>query len=55
VSEPQPESIGHPEVVAALDALAALDELPVAEHASLYEAVHDRLRAALTGAGDVPA
>jgi hypothetical protein len=32
-----------------VDALADLDELPVAEHVARFEAVHDALRARLAG------
>jgi hypothetical protein len=61
VSEPEQspppghDAAGHPQVEAALEALAALDDLPVAEHAEVFQAAHDRLRAALTDAHDVPA
>jgi hypothetical protein len=42
------EPTGEPRVDAAVQALAALDDLPTAEHADVYEDVHRRLHAALT-------
>jgi hypothetical protein len=38
---------GDPLVDAVLDSLSALDDRPVGEHAAVFEAVHERLRAAL--------
>ncbi|QWZ10197.1 hypothetical protein KRR39_10935 [Nocardioides panacis] len=46
---------GHPEVDAVLASLADLDGRPVAEHVSVFEDAHDRLRGALADAGNDPA
>ena len=46
---------GNPVVDSVLDSLEELDQLPPSEHAALFEAAHDRLRATLTDAGDPPA
>jgi hypothetical protein len=46
---------GHPEVDEAIDTLDALQGLPVADHAGVFEAAHARLRHALTDAGNAPA
>jgi hypothetical protein len=43
---------GHAVVDQVLDSLTALSDRPVAEHVSVFEAAHDRLRDALA---DVPA
>ena len=48
------ESTGHPEVDAVLASLADLDGRPVAEHVSVFEDAHDRLRTALADAGNDP-
>ena len=48
------ESTGHPEVDAVLASLADLDGRPVAEHVSVFEDAHDRLRSALADAGNDP-
>lgn len=42
---------GHQRVDAAIERLGTLDELPVDEHAAVYNAVHEELRASLTEAG----
>jgi hypothetical protein len=42
------EETGEPRVDAAVQELAALDELPTSEHADVYEDVHRRLHSALT-------
>lgn len=44
-------STGHRRVDAAIERLDTLDELPVDEHAAVYNGVHEELRAALTDAG----
>jgi hypothetical protein len=38
---------GDPRVDGVLESLADLDDLPVGEHAALFEGAHERLRAAL--------
>jgi hypothetical protein len=38
---------GDPRVDGVLDLLADLDDLPVGEHAAVFELAHERLRAAL--------
>ena len=40
-------STGDPRVDAVLDSLLGLDELPVGEHAVVFERAHDALRGAL--------
>jgi hypothetical protein len=47
VSE-SPERTGHPDVDAALDAVVALEDRPVAEHLAAYETAHAQLRQALS-------
>jgi hypothetical protein len=47
-SPAMPEPTGEPRVDAAVQELAALDELPTSEHADVYEDVHRRLHSALT-------
>lgn len=42
---------GHERVDAAIERLRDLDDLPVDEHAAVYGAVHEELRASLTEAG----
>ena len=42
------EQTGEPRVDAAVQELAALDEMPTSEHADVYEDVHRRLHSALT-------
>lgn len=46
---------GNPVVDSVLDSLRELDELPVSEHVTVFEAAHDRLRGALSDAGEPPA
>jgi hypothetical protein len=50
-----PGATGHPLVDEVLQSLQTLDDRPAAEHVVVFEAAHDRLRAALTGSGDEPA
>jgi hypothetical protein len=45
---------GHAAVDAVVASLAGLDGRPVEEHVAVFEAAHDRLRAALAHAGDNP-
>ena len=52
---PPVQHTGNPVVDSVLDSLRELDELPVSEHVAVFEAAHDRLRAALSDAGDPPA
>ena len=47
---PDEQRAGHPEVAAALERLAALDTLPVAEHIAVYDEVQQRLGAAMDDA-----
>ena len=55
MTEPADESTRSTEVDAVIGALDRLDEAPVDEHVAIFEAAHERLRAALTDAGDGPA
>jgi len=50
--EPAPDAprTGHPEVDAVLGSLEELGDRPVEEHVAVFEAAHDRLRAALADA-----
>ena len=48
-------STGHPEVDAVLASLEGLQDKPVEEHAAVFEAAHDRLRAVLSEGADAPA
>lgn len=43
------EPTGDAEVDAALDELTALDDLPSAEHARVFDAIHRRLHGRLSG------
>jgi hypothetical protein len=52
---PPAEHTGNPVVDSVLDSLRELDQLPVSEHVAVFEAAHDRLRGALSDAGDPPA
>ncbi|MGN6576132.1 MAG: hypothetical protein ACTHKG_10610 [Nocardioides sp.] len=52
---PPVQHTGNPVVDSVLDSLRELDELPVSEHVAVFEAAHDRLRGALSDAGDPPA
>ena len=45
----------HPEVDAVLVSLEALQDKPVEEHAAVFEAAHDRLRAVLSEGAEAPA
>jgi hypothetical protein len=49
------EHTGNPVVDSVLDSLQELDRLPPAEHVAVFEAAHERLRGALSDAGDPPA
>jgi hypothetical protein len=46
------EPTGHPDVDAVVASLAQLADRPVSEHVAVFEAAHDRLRAALADAGN---
>ena len=46
---------GNNAVDEVLASLGALDDAPVSEHVSVFESAHERLRGALSGAGDTPA
>lgn len=48
------ERSGHADVDAVLDSLGALEGTPVAEQVAVFEAAHDKLRAALADAGNDP-
>jgi hypothetical protein len=47
-----PESTGHPAVDEVLRSLDDLEGRPVGEHVAAFEEAHDRLRRALSSAGD---
>jgi hypothetical protein len=47
----EPQTTGHPGVDQVLAALPGLDAAPVAEHVTVFEQAHDRLRAALGDTG----
>jgi hypothetical protein len=47
-----PESTGHPAVDEVLRSLEDLESRPVDEHVAAFEEAHDRLRRALSDAGD---
>ena len=50
------EGTGNADVDAVVGSLAALDDLPVAEHVAVFEQAHESLRRTLAGAGqDSPA
>ena len=49
------EHTGNPVVDSVLDSLEELDRLPPAEHVAVFEAAHERLRGALSDAGEPPA
>jgi hypothetical protein len=55
VSSTEVEHTGNPVVDSVLDSLRELDNLPVSEHVAVFEAAHERLRGALSDAGDPPA
>jgi hypothetical protein len=48
-------STGHQEVDAVLASLEGLQDKPVQEHAAVFEAAHDRLRAVLSEGAEAPA
>ncbi len=48
----QPVTTGHPVVDEVLASMAGLEDRPAAEHVAVFEAAHDRLRGALSEAGD---
>jgi hypothetical protein len=48
-------AIGHPVVDEVLASVDDLEGRPVDEHVAVFEAAHERLRAALSDAGDDPA
>jgi hypothetical protein len=48
------EHTGNPVVDSVLDSLEELDRLPPSEHVAVFEAAHERLRGALSDAGDPP-
>jgi hypothetical protein len=50
--EATPEATGHAAVDEVLASLSLLDGRPAADHVSVFESAHDRLRAALADAGD---
>lgn len=54
-SDARHEHTGNPVVDSVLDSLRELDNVPVSEHVAVFEAAHERLRGALTDAGDPPA
>lgn len=49
---PAPASTGHPAVDEVVRSLGELDGRPVDEHVAAFEEAHDRLRRALSDAGD---
>jgi hypothetical protein len=49
------ERTGNPVVDSVLDSLRELDDVPASEHVAVFEAAHDRLRGALSDAGEQPA
>jgi len=49
------EHTGNPVVDSVLDSLEELDRLPPSEHVAVFEAAHERLRSALSDAGEPPA
>jgi len=49
---PAPVSTGHPAVDEVLRSLEELDGRPVDEHVAAFEEAHDKLRRALSDAGD---
>lgn len=52
VDSPAPVSTGHPAVDEVLRSLDELDGRPVDEHVPAFEEAHDKLRRALSDAGD---
>lgn len=49
---PAAPSTGHPAVDEVLRSLEGLESRPVDEHVAAFEEAHDRMRRALSGAGD---
>lgn len=47
-----PETTGHPVVDEVLRTMQELQDRPVEEHVSVFEAAHEKLRAALADAGN---
>ena len=50
-SPDEPRTTGHPEVDSVLASLDRLDDLSVAEHVTVFESAHERLRGVLADAG----
>lgn len=48
------EMTGHPVVDEVLRSMQGLQDRPVEEHVAIFEAAHEKLRAALANAGDRP-
>ena len=48
------ESSAHPSVIAAVEKLDTMGELPASEHVEIYEAVHRALQDALAEAARAP-
>jgi hypothetical protein len=48
----EPLVTGHPAVDEVLESLHGLEARPVSEHVAAFEAAHESLRAALSGAGE---
>jgi hypothetical protein len=46
------EPSGNPAVDEVLELMDALDDAPVSEHVAVFESAHERLRGALSDAGD---
>jgi len=46
------ETTGHPDVDAVIESLGRLDDLPVAEHVTVFESAHAELRGTLGRGGD---
>lgn len=55
MTEHADETTRSTEVDAVIASLDRLDEAPVDEHVVIFEGAHERLRGALTDAGDGPA
>ncbi|MGZ4499485.1 MAG: hypothetical protein ACXVXD_03535 [Nocardioidaceae bacterium] len=54
-SAPDQAATGHPVVDEVLASVDHLEGRPVDEHVAVFESAHERLRAALSDAGDDPA
>jgi hypothetical protein len=48
----EPETTGDPAVDAVVASLRGLDDVPVAEHVTVFERAHESLRQVLSGAGE---